>query len=96
MPRSRASATRRRSSLVVRGLVAAEPEVVLEYVEVRDAHELAPVAVVDGDVLLALAARVGETRLIDNVTVSVRGAEVHVDRGSRLESGRCRARGLRK
>ena len=38
----------------------------------------------DGDVLLALAARVGETRLIDNVTLSVRGAEVHADLGSRM------------
>ncbi len=68
---------------LVRGLVAAEPAVALEYVEVRTAHELAPVATLDGEVLVALAARVGKTRLIDNVTLSVRGGEVHADLGKR-------------
>jgi pantoate--beta-alanine ligase len=74
---------REASALVttVRALVATEPEVRLEYVEVRDSRELAPVVVVDGDVLLAVAAHVGETRLIDNVMLSVHGAEVHVDLG---------------
>jgi pantoate--beta-alanine ligase len=65
----------------VRALVATEPEVRLEYVEVREARELAPIAVIDGNVLLALAAHVGETRLIDNVTLSVHGTEVHADLG---------------
>jgi pantoate--beta-alanine ligase len=69
---------------IVRGLVAAEPGVTLEYVEARTALELVPVEVLDGDVLLALAAGVGGTRLIDNVVLSVRGAEAHVDLGSRL------------
>ena len=67
---------------LVRGLVAAEPTVALEYVEARAAHELTPVDTIDGDVLLALAARVGETRLIDNVTLSVRGTDVHADLGT--------------
>ena len=62
--------------------VAAEPSVALEYVEVRDAKELTIVDEVAGDVLIALAANVGRTRLIDNVTLSVRGAEVHADLGS--------------
>jgi len=69
---------------LVRGLIASEPEVVLEYVEVRAKPELTAVDVLDGDVLLALAARVGETRLIDNVTISVRGTDVIIDLGSRL------------
>lgn len=68
---------------VVRALVSTEPEVALEYVAVREAHELTPVEVVDGDVLLALAAHVGETRLIDNVRLSVHGADVHADLGRR-------------
>jgi len=59
--------------------------VMLEYVEVRTARELAALDALDGDVLLALAARVGETRLIDNVTLSVRGADVHVDLGTKLD-----------
>jgi len=71
---------------VVSDLVATEREVTLEYVAVRELHELTSIEVVDGDVLLALAARVGVTRLIDNVTLSVRGAEVHIDRGFRLTS----------
>jgi pantoate--beta-alanine ligase len=67
---------------VVRRLVSNEPEVALEYVEVRAAHDLVPVELLNGDVLLALAARVGNTRLIDNVMLSVRGIEVHADLGS--------------
>ncbi len=73
---------------MVERMVATEPLVTLEYVEARDARELAPLTTLDGDVLLALAARVGETRLIDNVTISVRGAEVSADLGSRA----CNAR----
>ena len=49
-----------------------EPRVALEYVEVRDAHDLTPMTVLDGTVLVAVAARVGETRLIDNVVVAGR------------------------
>jgi pantoate--beta-alanine ligase len=69
---------------LVRGLVSAEQQVELEYVEVRAKPELTPIDVLDGDVLLALAARVGQTRLIDNVTISVRGTDVIIDLGSRL------------
>ena len=69
---------------IVRGLVSNEPEVALEYIEVRAAHELTPVDLLDGDVLLALAATVGSTRLIDNVMLSVRGTEVHADLGTRV------------
>ncbi len=69
---------------IVRRMLAAEPGVETEYVEIRSARELTPVAILDGDVLLALAARVGATRLIDNVTLSVRGIDVHADLGSKL------------
>lgn len=79
---------------VVRRQVSSEPQVALEYVEARDAHELAPVEQLDGDVLLALAARIGDTRLIDNVTLSVRGTEVHADLGVGDCSGRESRRGL--
>ncbi len=71
---------------LVRRTVAGEPAVTLEYVEARDAHELTPLDAIDRDVLLALAARVGTTRLIDNVLLSVHGTEVHADLGSRGES----------
>jgi pantoate--beta-alanine ligase len=67
---------------LIRGLVATEPTVALEYVEIRSAAELAAVDTLDGEVLLAIAAQVGETRLIDNVTLTVRGADVHADLGT--------------
>ncbi len=62
--------------------IAGEPRVRLDYAEVVDAGTLAPVERVDGDVLLAVAAFVGPARLIDNVGVSVVGADVVVDQGS--------------
>jgi pantoate--beta-alanine ligase len=43
----------------------------LEYLEARDAENLEPVVELDGrPVLIALAARVGPARLIDNVTIA--------------------------
>jgi pantoate--beta-alanine ligase len=45
-----------------------------EYLELVSTDDLAPVARVDGDVLLAVAARVGDTRLIDNTILSPNGA----------------------
>jgi pantoate--beta-alanine ligase len=41
-----------------------------EYLELVAADTLAPVAAIDGEVLVAVAARVGGTRLIDNAVVS--------------------------
>jgi pantoate--beta-alanine ligase len=43
-----------------------------EYLELVSAATLAPVDRIDGDVLAVVAARVGETRLIDNTLVSAR------------------------
>jgi pantoate--beta-alanine ligase len=68
-------------TLLVREIAAQQPAVVLEYVEVRDAHELTPMAIVDGSALIAIAARVGETRLIDNVVVRVDDSGVTADVG---------------
>jgi pantoate--beta-alanine ligase len=52
---------------LVREAVAAEPSVALEYVEVRDPRTIAPMTTIEGSVLVAVAAKVGTTRLIDNV-----------------------------
>jgi pantoate--beta-alanine ligase len=46
--------------------IAATPGAVLDYAAVVDADSLAPLQRVAGDVLLALAVRFGDTRLIDN------------------------------
>jgi pantoate--beta-alanine ligase len=66
---------------LVRDVVASEPRVVLEYAEVRDAHDITRMITVDGSALIAVAARVGETRLIDNVVVQVDDAGVTADLG---------------
>jgi len=70
-----------RLTQTIRDLVATEPRVVLEYVEIRDAHELTPTVTVDGSALIAVAAQIGQTRLIDNVVVRVDDAGVTADLG---------------
>ena len=47
----------------------AEPEVTVEYIAVAEPQALAPVVTVDASTVVAIAARVGGTRLIDNVTL---------------------------
>jgi pantoate--beta-alanine ligase len=44
-----------------------------EYLELVGTHDLEPVDRVDGETLLAVAARVGSTRLIDNIVLSANG-----------------------
>jgi pantoate--beta-alanine ligase len=46
------------------------PEVVVEYIAVVEPETLAPVATVDGRSIVAIAARVGGTRLIDNISLA--------------------------
>lgn len=53
----------------VRRVVAAEPLLQIEYVEAVDPVHLKPVTTVAADTVLALAARAGQTRLIDNIVV---------------------------
>lgn len=53
----------------VRGLLAGEPLVEPEYVEVAGLTDLEPLDTVDAGAVLAVAARVGKTRLIDNVVL---------------------------
>jgi pantoate--beta-alanine ligase len=66
---------------IVEATVGGEPLVDLEYVEVRDAHDMTPVEVLGGDVLVAVAARVGRTRLIDNIVCTIRKKNIAVDLG---------------
>jgi pantoate--beta-alanine ligase len=56
---------------LIRETVAAEPLVALDYVAVVDGGTLEPLPRIRGDILIPLAARVGGTRLIDNLTVKV-------------------------
>lgn len=66
-----------------RSVIEEIPGVELEYVEVADARSAAPVDTIVGDSFVALAARVGGVRLIDNVAVD--GETMTVDRGIVLE-----------
>jgi pantoate--beta-alanine ligase len=47
-----------------------EPSVGVEYIAVVDPEMLAPVERADGDTIIAIAARVGSTRLIDNIVLA--------------------------
>jgi pantoate--beta-alanine ligase len=50
-----------------RAVIGAEPRVALEYVRAVDPETFAPLTTLEGPALLAVAARVGPARLIDNV-----------------------------
>ena len=52
-------------------ILATEPEVQVDYLAIVDPHRLEPVAVAEQDTIVAIAARVGGTRLIDNVILGV-------------------------
>ena len=56
----------------------------LEYAALADAGTVQPLAGLTTDAFLAVAARVGETRLIDNVAFSVGDDSVTIDRGVTL------------
>ena len=55
---------------VMRGGLAVHPGVEVEYIAVADPRTLEPVASADEDTVVLIAARVGSTRLIDNVILS--------------------------
>lgn len=67
-------------ALVLR-TVAQEPLVAIEYVALRRVGDLEPIERLDGEVLVALAARVGTARLIDNCMITIHPAGVDVDLG---------------
>ena len=64
---------------IARAEVAGEPEVKLEYAELVDPDTLTPLQVVETSGLLAVAARVGSTRLIDNIIFRNRRPIVAID-----------------
>jgi pantoate--beta-alanine ligase len=57
-----------------RRLLESTPGVEIEYVEAVDATTLQPLATLDRPVVVAIAARVGKTRLIDNMVFSPRNS----------------------
>lgn len=80
---------------VVANVLTTEPLVRLEYAEVVAADTMAPLDVLDGEVLVAVAARVGNVRLIDNMTIHVDARGAVVDLGVAVApegEGLCAAR----
>ena len=80
---------------VVANVLTTEELVRLEYAEVVAADTLAPLEVLDGEVLVAVAARVGNVRLIDNMTIHLDAQGAVVDLGVTVApagEGLCAAR----
>jgi pantoate--beta-alanine ligase len=63
---------------IVRGIIAAEPGVTLDYAEIVDADSLDPVMALRKTCYVLLAARVGNTRLIDNALIEPAGDSFNV------------------
>jgi pantoate--beta-alanine ligase len=57
----------------VRRVLSTEPELRLQYLEIVDALTFAPVSRLEGRILLAAAAWLGKTRLIDNLGMRIPG-----------------------
>ncbi len=72
---------------IVRARVAAEPRLALEYVEIRGADALEPMTTLDGSFVVAVAARAGRARLIDNVVIRIAPDGVDADLGVRVADG---------
>jgi pantoate--beta-alanine ligase len=66
---------------VLRGVLDSEPEVRVDYAEIVDATTLQPVERIEADTLIALAAHIGSTRLIDNIALTFDGNAAQVDAG---------------
>jgi pantoate--beta-alanine ligase len=64
-----------------RATISAEPAVHLDYAELVDARTVEPVTRVEGAAVLAVAATVGRTRLLDNLTITTTGCGVEPDLG---------------
>ena len=62
----------------LRGVLATEPRVALDYAEIVDAETLEPVARLRGTCYVLLAAKVGDTRLIDNALIEPDGDSFRV------------------
>lgn len=51
-------------------ILSEDPDVEIDYVSIVDAHNLEDLKTIEGDVLAAIAVKIGTTRLIDNVRVT--------------------------
>ena len=57
---------------VIRKIMTAEDSVILDYIEIINPDELTEIATIEKRALVAIAARIGTTRLIDNIVLEVK------------------------
>ena len=72
--RQRIEGGERRADVIrngIAGQISSQPLARLDYAEVVDAETLEPLREIRGSVLIAVAARLGDTRLIDNIKLEV-------------------------
>jgi pantothenate synthetase len=62
----------------LRRILTTEPRVALDYAEIVDNETLEPIASLRGTCYVLLAAKVGDTRLIDNALIEPDGANFKV------------------
>jgi pantoate--beta-alanine ligase len=55
----------------MREMIEQQPEAVIDYIEIVDTMNLEPQTELHGEVLIALAVKIGKPRLIDNIIVNV-------------------------
>jgi pantoate--beta-alanine ligase len=67
---------------LLRAELAREPLARVDYVAFVDANTMRPVTTLAGEVLVAIAVFVGDTRLIDNITLLQEGASIRADLGT--------------
>jgi pantoate--beta-alanine ligase len=75
----------RRSSAVEAAVRDTSPSIEFDYATVADALTMQQVSEIEEDVILAVAARVGSVRLIDNVAFELTNGLAIADRGVRIE-----------
>jgi aspartate 1-decarboxylase len=68
----------KRLESAARAVIAADTRVELEYVAVVDPDSFMPVSEIRDDALMCIAARVGDTRLIDNMSIPTSTRRNHV------------------
>ena len=54
---------------MMKEMIASKPAVNIEYISIVDAKELVELETITKEALIAVAARVGKTRLVDNIIV---------------------------
>jgi pantoate--beta-alanine ligase len=80
-----AEAGERRAAALIEAVRDTALDTEFSYVTLMDRRTVHPLEVLTEDAFLAVAARVGPARLIDNIHIDVAGDAIKVDRGVRLD-----------